>query len=492
MRMRETARLSIPSDAYSLYVRQAPRGSFQVFSLDYGDKMRVYDSSGSLKSSMHWSSEVRCIAVGDVEGQGQDALVGGTGNKVLVVDNAGKTLWNINLESGVVGCDARDVDGDDAAEIVVALENRRVVLWNDDKTVLFSRTMDSPVADVWLEEITGDSELEVAVADHHGTVTILTAAGFELKRLQLGTGLTVFGVLSFKDRKFFVTGEHSNTLKIWDIEGRQVESIELTEKPRALATASPRDVSDVAYLVVSSADRKLTFWQIEDTGNPSKDENLTLQQLKSTRQEIYKRAVKCGNCGAPALPESERCAACGAVLEVIPEYKTDEFIKESIESITFRHQRIRLKDLDCILRRTLPKPVAYNLRVSLQTMVENKEIQGHFEADTFVRTIRVPMLEGDLIEADVIAKMASALPSLLQPSRRFDIDVLESSTGVPERIIRYVLLILLGEGLIEGRFSGREFVLSDKQNIQDFVRKLQNELRMINQQKPSLGKEQKH
>lgn len=492
MRLREIARVSIPSDAYSLYVRQAPHGNVQVFSLDYADRIRIYDSSGSLKSSRNWSSKVRCIAVGDVEGEGQDALVGGIGNKVLIVDNAGKTVWNISLESSIVGCDVRDIDGDDAAEVVVALENKRVVLWNDDKTMLFSRIMDNSIADVWLEEITEDADLEVAVADHRGNLTILTAAGYELKRLQLGNELTVFAVLSFKDRKFFVTGEHSNALRLWDIEGHPVGSIELTEIPRALATASPKDVSDVAYLVVSTADKRLTFWQVQDTNNPSKEEKVTLEKLKSTRTEIYKRAVKCGNCGAPALPESKKCESCGAVLEKLAEYKIEEFVKESIDAITFKHDRIKLKDLDRILRRTLPRPVAYNLRMSLQMMVEQGEIQGYFEGSIFVRTKRAPMFKGDLIAADAIGNVASVLTSLLKGENRFEIDLLESSTGVPERILRHVLLILLGEGLVEGHFYGREFVVSEKQNMQEFVRKLLDELTAINKQKPVTTQEERH
>jgi len=481
MKLREVARVSVPSDAYSLYVRQAPHRSVQIFSLDYADKIRVYDSSGTLKSSRNWSSEVRCIAVGDVDGEGEDALIGGVKNRVLVVDGAGKPVWNMDLESNIVGCDARDIDGDDAAEVVVALENRRVVLWNDDKTVLFSRIMDNPIADVWLAEMTQGAELEVVVADRQGNLTIMTAAGYELKHFRLGIGLTVFAVLSFRNRKLFVTGEHSNELRLWDIEGHPIGSIELTAKPRALATGSPDDVSGMAYLVVSTADRKLIFWQVQDGDSPTKEEKVTLQQLESTRAEIYKRAVKCGNCGAPALPESKKCPSCGAILEVLADYKIEEFVKESIDSITYRHDRIKLKDLDRFLRRTLPRPVPYNLRMSLQTMVETGDIKGYFEGNTFVRTEKVPPFEKDVLTTDAIANITSVLTSLLKGEQSFEIDLMEINTGVPKRILRHALLVLLGEGLVEGHFSGQEFVISDRQNIQDFIRRLQSELNTLSQ-----------
>ncbi|MFX0108661.1 MAG: hypothetical protein ACFE7R_10275, partial [Candidatus Hodarchaeota archaeon] len=99
MRLREAARVPIPANSYSLYVRQSRDARTQVFSLDYGEKLRVYDASGSLRSTRDWSSKVRCIAVGDIEGEGSDALVGGVGKRVLVVDQRGKPLWKIELES---------------------------------------------------------------------------------------------------------------------------------------------------------------------------------------------------------------------------------------------------------------------------------------------------------------------------------------------------------------------------------------------------------
>ncbi|MHA2214139.1 MAG: zinc ribbon domain-containing protein, partial [Candidatus Thorarchaeota archaeon] len=345
MRIRSVAKVPTSANIYSVYVRQRQDAKTQIFSLDYSDKLRVYDARGTLRSTRKWSSKVRCIAVADVEGVGKDSLVGGVGKKVMVVDHQGSPIWNISLESSVVACDARDIDGDDAAEVVVALQNRRVILWNDDKNALFSRTMDRPVADVWLEDITNDTELEVVIADRKGVVTILTAAGYKLKELQLGSSLTTFAVLTFGERRLFVTGDRSSELKIWDIDGNQVASIEIDETPKAMATGIPDDVSDVAYLVVSTRDKKLSFWEVQETGKTSKSERVILQQIDSTKDTVYRRVIKCGNCGAPASPEAAKCESCGSQLEVLAEYVIEEYIQESIESITSKHHRIKLKEL---------------------------------------------------------------------------------------------------------------------------------------------------
>ena len=62
--------------------------------------------------------------------------------------------------------------------------------------------------------------------------------------------------------------------------------------------------------------------------------------------------------------------------------------------------------------------------------------------------------------------------------RTFEIDALEKSTGVHRSILRQTLMILLGDGVIEGEFQDNVFELKQKQNTKDFVRRLQNELMM--------------
>jgi len=429
---------------------------------------------GTLRSTRKWSSKVRCIAVADIEGEGKDALVGGVGKKVLVVDHRGSPVWNIRLESNVVACDARDVDGDDAAEVVVALQNNRVILYNDDKDAIFTKTMRDPVADVWLEDITKDTELEVVVAEKSGLITVLTAAGYQLKELQLGSRLSVFAVLSFGDRTLFITGDQSPTLRLWDIDGNEVTRLDVGDIPRAMATGIPDDISDVAFLVVSTTDKKLSFWEVQGTGEATRTEKVILQQIGSTKTVLYRRAIKCGNCGAPTSPEASTCSSCGAKLEMIEEYVIEEYIQESIDSITSKHNRIKLMELDRILRRTLPRPAAYNLRRSLQAMIQSDAIEGHIDGNVFVRTESKKKMPRP--SSQDIQKVRGTLRNLIRGTDTLDIRRLEQETGVDRRILRRTLIILLGEGTVRGSLSGNEFILEQKQDIKDFESKLVDEL----------------
>ncbi|MBN2228756.1 MAG: zinc ribbon domain-containing protein [Candidatus Thorarchaeota archaeon] len=476
MKIRAVASVPIAANVYSVYVRQRRDSSTQVFSLDYGDRLRVFDAKGTLTSTRKWSSKVRCIAVADVEGEGTDSLVGGVGKKVLVVDHRGSTVWNIRLESDVIACDARDIDGDDAAEVVVALENNRVVLYNDDKDTIFTRNVDQPIADVWLEDITHDTELETVIADKTGKITILTAAGYQLRELQLGDRIMVFAVLSFEKRTLFVTGDLSPTLRVWDIDGNEVTRIDIGDIPRAMATGVPDDISDIAYLVVSTKDRKLSFWEIGQTGKASRTEQVILQQIGSTKEILYRRAIKCGNCGAPTSPEAAKCSACGAALQMIEEYVIEEYIQESIDSITSKHNIIKLKELDRILRKTLPRPAAYNLRRSLQAMIQCNDIDGHIDGSTFVRTETKKLKGIRKLQEQDISKIRSTLYSLLQGTDSVDVSRMERETGVDRRILRRTLIILLGEGAVKGTLEGDLFILDEKMDLRDFTEKLIEEL----------------
>lgn len=477
MRIRSVANISVTSNVYSVYVRKKTDSSTQIFSLDYGDRLRIFDARGTLRSTRKWSSKVRCIAVADVQGEGKDALVGGVGKRVLVVDHRGAPIWKIGLESPVIACDARDVDGDGAAEVVVALQNRRVVLWNDDKDAIFSRNMRNPIADVWLEDMTNDTELEVVIADKSGLVTVLTSAGYQLQQLQLGSDLNTFGVLSFGERKLYVTGDASSTLRLWNLDGEQVTRITLDDTPRAIATGIPDDDSDIAYLVVSTRDKKLSFWEVEGSGKASRTEQVILQQLGSTKTILYRRAIKCGNCGAPVSPEAAKCDACGASLQMYEEYVIEEYIQESINSITSKHDRIPLNELDRILRKTLPRPAAYNLRRSLQAMIQSGEIEGYIQGNTFVRT-KADRLKGlRKPKEEDIQRVPRVLEDLLKGTNSVDVDKLEKETGVDSRILRRTLIILLGEELIDGTLEENEFILGKGVDAKKLSQRMLTELR---------------
>ena len=75
-----------------------------------------------------------------------------------------------------------------------------------------------------------------------------------------------------------------------------------------------------------------------------------------------------------------------------------------------------------------------------------------------------------------IQRVKGSLRDLLRDTDTLDVRRLEHETGVNSAILRRTLIILLGEGTIQGTLSGDEFILEKKQDINDFERELVDEL----------------
>ena len=132
--------------------------------------------------------------------------------------------------------------------------------------------------------------------------------------------------------------------------------------------------------------------------------------------------------------------------------------------------------MDRILRKTLPRPAAYNLRRSIQMMIKKGILDGHFDKDVFVRTLEKKPKKSFKPSRSQTQAAVKMTKDLLNKNDSFDIELVEKETGVPRQILRRTLIILLGEGLIEGTIEGNTFVIAKEQGIREFLRTLQKEL----------------
>ena len=107
-------------------------------------------------------------------------------------------------------------------------------------------------------------------------------------------------------------------------------------------------------------------------------------------------------------------------------------------------------------------------------MIQSDEIEGHIDGNVFVRTEKKKKIPAPAKKN--IQKVKGSLRGLLRGTDTLDVRHLERETGVDRRILRRTLIILLGEGTIQGTLSGDEFILVEKQDINDFEKKLLDEL----------------
>lgn len=110
-------------------------------------------------------------------------------------------------------------------------------------------------------------------------------------------------------------------------------------------------------------------------------------------------------------------------------------------------------------------------------MIQSESIDGHIDGSTFVRTeIGKPKKLAKLEEKD-IRNIETTLLSLLRGTDNLDIARMEKQTGVDRTTLRRTLIILLGDGIIQGTLEGDLFILNDKMDMRYFVGKLVDELK---------------
>jgi len=480
MEISRTSSRGTESLIYDIFVRTIQRG-VEIYTLDYDENLKIFSPAGRQRSSRKFSSKVRTVAIGDIDADGDDDIVAGTKDCIIVMSNEGDIVYRIAEPSSAVTCDVADIDGDLAEEFVAAFRDSSVTLWNDDMT-LFTRDFSSAVSVVRLENMTDDPELEVVVIERDGTVSIVSAAGYLLKCINLDTEVRVGTVLNLVDEKLLATGDKSSTLKIWDMSGDLVKEIELSERPYAIdADRHPR--SDVLYMAVATRHPSLEIFRLAGEEKPAVTQKV-IREISSTKQAVYRRAIKCGNCGAPVSPETPVCESCGAQLEELEE-DLDEFISEIILSVTSLSNEMRLRELDRKIRRSLPRPAVYNLRNHIQTMVERKHLSGHFVEDgrVFVATELKP-------EAVVPSLSRSDIRTLLSnvtSGKKIELaDLLEMQEALADPdvdhelgpvTLRRALMILQNEGKISGEFiDTTSFEIDSEEEMKRVIEELVNSI----------------
>ncbi|MCF2138024.1 MAG: zinc ribbon domain-containing protein [Candidatus Thorarchaeota archaeon] len=482
--MRVDSRLSkrVPSLVYDLFVRTRRDGSIEIFTIDYGGKLGIYDTEGHKIASRAWSPEVRSIAIGDVDSDFADDVIAGTKDCVIIIGAKGNRIAKIERPSPVITCDAADIDGDCASEVIAALQNNEVTLWNDETTVIFSRKFESPVTSVRLENMTDDEDLDVVVIERKGRVTVLSASGHVLKEIELDDkDIRVATVLDLEKEKVIVTGGPKEAaLKIWNVEGHLISRIPLPDVPHSI-DANRHFRGNSLFLVVGTQANTLEIIRLVSAKESAATKRV-VEELRSTKKEIYRRPIRCGYCGAPVPPDVNRCPSCGAYLESFEEEELDKFITETISSVLEADHQIKLNELDRIVRRTLPAPRVYNLRRHIQSMVKQGIVSGHFRGCTFIATTRPkpkttarPLAEREKQIRAIVSTRRSDIGDLI------DIADALSDTDIDHELsprdIRHALILLMKQGEIEGEFVGRgTFLLTSKIDDKTLYKKIASKI----------------
>jgi hypothetical protein len=338
---------------YCIAVGSITSKSPEIAACSYDGRLYVYTRSGRLKWSLDWSTDLTYLALADVEGKGQTALLTGSiDGKVRVFSQRGIPIWQKKLKKPIVCLGAGDIDGDGAEEVVVGLENKQVIFLDNDGSEIWSKQFEEPIVATLINDFNADGEIEAIIAKANGTIQLFTSSGKERYQLDIDERITNFAILHTAFEPLFVTGNKSHKLKFWDKNGSLLQTYELTKSTGEInfITSGPLYHSEIDVVILSGKNDSISVIKLALTGEDSKKQRT-----------------------GPGLEE------------VNPLTFDQKVIQELILSITNEEQSIELERLDREITKRLNRKVDYNLREIISDMLAKKQLFGELRENKFIR-----------------------------------------------------------------------------------------------------------
>lgn len=193
-----------------------------------GNNLCCYEGDGKEKWTFTMERLVRCVAVGDVDGDGvKEVMCGGDDEHLhilspdgrekashkmierLIVGQGGTTLPYVNCL--FIG----DLNGDGKQEVVAGCTNSQISAFDGTLNRLWNHGgIYHGVRKVAVADLDGDGKREVLAADHYGSVAIISANGRSISRAYSELGDVAFDVgdINGDGRPELVNGSGTGTL----------------------------------------------------------------------------------------------------------------------------------------------------------------------------------------------------------------------------------------------------------------------------------------
>ncbi len=130
---------------------------------------------------------LRCLATGDVTGDGTDECAAGCIDGTLIVaDATGRELWRIGHQAAVNDVVVADLDGDGRAEVICGVEDEHIYVYGPDGTLMWKRYFEAFRSEggregwvrvVHVADFDGDGSPEVVAGCANTFVYVMDAQG---------------------------------------------------------------------------------------------------------------------------------------------------------------------------------------------------------------------------------------------------------------------------------------------------------------------------
>ena len=120
----------------------------EIIGCSYDETMRIYNLPGKQLMISEFSSEITSFIVAPVtKEKNAELLSGDIHGRVRLLGKQGNLIWDIKFNSPVICCDIGDFLGNGGKEVVLGLQNMKIIVLNNKGEVLEAFEAPKPIKD---------------------------------------------------------------------------------------------------------------------------------------------------------------------------------------------------------------------------------------------------------------------------------------------------------------------------------------------------------
>lgn len=285
----------------------------EVVGCSFSAEMRVFDLKGNEIFATDFSPSITAFKPAAVTKKGIVELVSGDMDGfVRVMNMNGDPVWTTNVKSPVVCMELGNLHGDERKEIVVGLENKKLVIIDNTGKIELEFTMDEAIADctiAWLNDI---PEGHIAVLLRSGSVVMLGLDGKLKTSFIIEERGTSIAFMQFRAHTFFAVGDKAGALRIYTPGGEIVGKAELGAKIGCLDGFTTFGGAGGDVLLAAAAGSELYLFKVEA-------ERLDDETVETSPTYIRRMTIK----DSQAIIEKEAVSKIQKMMQVSKRLRVD-------------------------------------------------------------------------------------------------------------------------------------------------------------------------
>ncbi|TFH26885.1 MAG: hypothetical protein E4G98_06645 [Promethearchaeota archaeon] len=193
----------------------------KIFLLSYDEKLSIYDAEGKRVTQIPFSSDVSAVFIQDIFHDGNPVFVSVTySGEVRISSEQGEEIWKKQMESGILGGVIGKLDYDDQLEIVVLLENSKILVLNNQGQILAKYQHGVDINFVSIGKVHSSKNKVVLFSDVENSLFVLDVSDtvskldIPIKNIVGLSSITIF------DKVLIVVVDENNTIHLINKKGQ--------------------------------------------------------------------------------------------------------------------------------------------------------------------------------------------------------------------------------------------------------------------------------